>query len=312
MGKNAHKLYYPLCHAIESILPIVDEFVVALGDSDDDDETRREILAIGSEKVRIIDTIWDIEKFPRGMEHAHQTDIAKSYCNGDWLFYLQSDELVHEADLETIKNRCLELIDDPSVEGLLFKYRHFWGDYEHLKDTHCWYRKEIRIIRNIPDIHSWESAQSFRRIPGFDGLNYRQQAFTQKLNVAEVDAYIYHYGWVRPPHIMQNKIKAMTANHEGAESVEQYIREKKYLKQYDFGNMSKNTRFVGTHPKVLQPWLNKFDWHDQLRFEGPSKSLNPITMKHDRLKYKIISWIEKNILFGRRLGEFKNYRLLKK
>ena len=33
MGKNALKLYYPMRQAIESILPRVDEFVVALGDS---------------------------------------------------------------------------------------------------------------------------------------------------------------------------------------------------------------------------------------------------------------------------------------
>jgi hypothetical protein len=181
MGKNALKLYYPMRHSVESILPLVDEFVVALGDSDADDITRAEIEAIGSEKIRIVDTVWDIEKYPRGMEHAHQTDIAMNACSGDWLFYLQSDEVVHERDLETIRKRCEDLLDDQEVEGLLFRYRHFWGDYSHVQDGHCWYRKEIRIVRNLPDLHSWESAQSFRKIPDFDGLNYRQQAGTYKL-----------------------------------------------------------------------------------------------------------------------------------
>ena len=207
MGKNALKLYYPMRQSVESILPLVDEFVVALGDSDEDDITRSEIEAIGSDKIRIVDTVWDIEKYPRGMEHAHQTDIAKDLCSGDWLFYLQSDEVVHERDLEKIRLRCEELLDDHEVEGLLFRYRHFWGDYEHVQDGHCWYRKEIRIVRNNSQIHSWESAQSFRRIPGFDGVNYRQQAGTYKLKVADVDAEIFHYGWVRPPRLMQNKIK---------------------------------------------------------------------------------------------------------
>ena len=67
MGKNALKLYYPMRQSVESILPLVDEFVVALGDSDEDDITRAEIAAIGSEKIRIVDTVWDIEKYPRGM-----------------------------------------------------------------------------------------------------------------------------------------------------------------------------------------------------------------------------------------------------
>ena len=35
MGKNALKLYYPMRQSVESILPLVDEFIVALGDSDD-------------------------------------------------------------------------------------------------------------------------------------------------------------------------------------------------------------------------------------------------------------------------------------
>ncbi|MFC2117001.1 hypothetical protein ACFLTU_11040, partial [Bacteroidota bacterium] len=86
MGKNAGKLYYPLKQAVLSILPIVDEFVVALGDSDADDNSREELLSLKSDKIKIIDTVWDIEKYPRGTEHAHQTDIAKNHCTGDWLY----------------------------------------------------------------------------------------------------------------------------------------------------------------------------------------------------------------------------------
>ncbi len=129
MGKNAVKLYYPMKQAVMSILPIVDEFVVALGNNDEDDKTREQILSIGSDKIKIIDTVWNIEKYPRGMEHAHQTDIAKSHCPGDWLFYLQSDEVIHEKYLPIIQKRCLELLDDKEIEGLVFDYKHFWGDY---------------------------------------------------------------------------------------------------------------------------------------------------------------------------------------
>ena len=312
MGKNAHKLYYPMRYAIESILPIVDEFVVALGDSDADDETRKEIEKIKSDKVRIIDTVWDIEKYPRGMEHAHQTDIAMKECSGDWLFYLQSDELVHEKYLSLIVESCEKYLDDQEVEGLLFKYHHFWGDYQHIQDTHCWYRKEIRIVRNISDIHSWESAQSFRKIPEFAGINYRQQENTHKLKVADIDAYIYHYGWVRPPSVMQNKIKAFSMNHKGKESVEKQIREKKYENVFDYGNLKKLTLFRDTHPEVLGPWLDRFDWEGQLRYSGPARSLNPVKNKHDKMRYRIVSWLEKNLLFGGRLGEFRNYIIIRK
>lgn len=311
MGKNAWKLYYPMKQAVMSILPIVDEFIVVLGDSDPDDRTREEIESIGSEKIRIINTVWDIEKYPRGMEHAHQTDIAMRHCSGDWLFYLQSDEVIHEKYLPVIRERCRQLLDDREVEGLLFKYRHFWGDYWHYRDSHCWYRKEIRIVRNDPDIHSWESAQSFRRIPDFDGRNYRQQEGTFKLRVADVDACVYHYGWVRPPEVMKNKIKAFSTNHKGAKKVQVMVDQKLFEGHFDYGPLGRLPRFEDTHPAVMKDWIDRFDWKEQLREKGPL-STNRIRNKHDKLKYRVVSWIEKNLLFGARLGEFRNYKLVKR
>ncbi|NLK62099.1 MAG: glycosyltransferase, partial [Fusobacteria bacterium] len=173
MIKNSSKLYYPIQESIRSILPIVDEFVVAVGDCDKDDNTRELIEGINSDKIKIIDTVWDLEKYPYGMENAHQTDIAKAACTGDWLFYLQADEVVHEKYLEKIVESCKKYLNDKEVEGFLFKYIHFWGDYNRYHKSHSWYPKEIRIIRNDKEIHSWESAQSFRRIPNFNGINYR-------------------------------------------------------------------------------------------------------------------------------------------
>ena len=56
MVRNAVKLYYPVKESIESILPIVDEFVIALGNCDDDDQTLEEIKKINSNKIKIIHT----------------------------------------------------------------------------------------------------------------------------------------------------------------------------------------------------------------------------------------------------------------
>jgi hypothetical protein len=312
MGKNARKLYYPMKQAVLSILPIVDEFIVVLGDSDTDDTTRAEIESIGSPKIKIVNTVWDIEKYPRGMEHAHQTDIAKSLCKSDWLFYLQSDEVIHEDDLPVIKNRCEELVNDEEVEGLLFDYIHFWGDYHHIQNGHCWYRKEIRIIRNRPDIHSWVSAQSFRRIPGFDGLHYRQKKNTFKLKVAGVKARVFHYGWVRPPQLMNKKIKAFNINHRGEKVVSEMEKNNRFKGNFDYGNLNKIPVFKGSHPAVMKEWMQQFNWADDLRYTGVRRSLNKVISKHDLTKYVIISWIEKNILFGIRLGEPGNYIYLKR
>ncbi|MBU8893699.1 MAG: hypothetical protein KOO66_13045 [Bacteroidales bacterium] len=308
MGKNVDKLYYPVKPAIMSILPIVDEFVVALGKSDDDDKTREEILSINSNKIKIIDTVWDLEKFPNGMENAHQTDIAKSHCTGDWLFYLQADEVIHEKYLPVIKARCEELADDKNVEGLLFRYKHFWGDYEHYHFSHRWYKHEIRIVRNDPEIHSWESAQSFRRIPEFEGINYRQQEGTFKLKVANVDAEVYHYGWVRPPSLMKKKMKALDTIHKGEEGVQ---KKETLYRNFDYGVLNKLQKFTESHPQVMITWIEKFNWKDELQYIGKANNKRK-KHAHEKIKYRCLTWIENNLRGGVSLGGFKNYILLKK
>lgn len=309
MVKNADKLYYPIRPAIESILPLVDEFVLALGDCDKDDRTRQIVESINSDKLKIVDTVWDLEKYPRGMENAHQTDIAKEHCTGDWLIYLQADEVIHEKYLPVIEEACARYLDDEEVEGMLLNYVHFWGDYYHYHSAHSWYKKEIRIIRNHPHIHSWESAQSFRRIPDFDGLNYRQQKGTHMLKVVEIDAYIYHYGWVRPPHLMKNKTKALDTIHKGEEKVKELEKTKRYV--FDYGPLNLLEEFKGTHPKVMQNWISKFDWNEQLQYSGkpnPERAKH----KHETSKNRIFTWIKKSVPGMSEAGDFKNYILLKR
>jgi hypothetical protein len=311
MGKNAGKLYYPMKESILSLLPLVDEFIVGLGDSDPDDSTRQQILSINSPKIKIVDTVWDIEAYPRGMEMAHQTDIAKSYCTGDWLFYIQADEVLHEKYLPVIEQRCRELLDDHEVEGLLFDYKHFWGDYDHYFDGYGWYPREIRIIRNDKDIHSWRDAQSFRRIPDFDGKSYRQEKNTFKLKVARVDACIFHYGWVRPPGILKSKIREFRILQRGRSTVEAQAQTMKNYYSFDYGVLNKVPVYKETHPAVLREWISRFNWADQLQYSG-KRNPERRTHKHEKFKYRAKTFIEKKLLFGYSLGGFRNYILLKK
>lgn len=305
--RNGIKLYYPVVEMIKSILPIVDELVIAVGKGDEDDLSRKKIEEINSPKIKIIDTIWDIEKYPRGMEHAHQTDIAKKACSGDWLFYLQGDEVIHEKDLPVIQKRCEELFDNHDVEGLLFKYLHFWGDYNHYHKNHGWYPYEIRIIRNNPDFHSWESAQSFREIPNFDGIHYRQQENTHKLKVALVDAHVYHYGWVRPPLLMQNKRRYFHTNHWGAKRAKEHY--DKLEEYFDYGPLNRLAKFSGTHPKVMECKLSEFNWHEKLQFSGKPSPLRE-KYTHEKSRNKILTWIENNLNGGNQIWYFKNFILL--
>ncbi|MDX2284444.1 MAG: hypothetical protein NW241_09790 [Bacteroidia bacterium] len=305
-ARNAVKLHYPIREAVASALPLVDEFVVALGDCDPDDGTREALESLHSPKLRILDTVWDLEAFPRGMEHAHQTDLAKAQCSGDWLLYLQADEVLHEADLPRIRARCEALLHRDDIEALLLRYHHFWGDYAHELRSHGWYREEIRIIRNRPEIHSWESAQSFRRIPQFDGRSYRNPEGSFKLRAARADAAIYHYGWVRPPASMQTKRQVFDRIHHGTEAAA--ARHAANAPVFDYGDLSRIPRFRGTHPAVMAPRIAALDWQDQLRHGGgPPRSRGLV--KHERLKYRLVSWLENRLFGGRTLWGFRNYEL---
>ncbi len=306
--KNATKLYYPVKASIECLLPFVDEFIVALAEGDPDDQTEEEIKSIGSDKIKIIRTVWDLEKYHNGQEYAHQTDLAKEACTGDWLFYIQSDEVVHEKYLPLIKNNCEKYLNDKEVEGFLFKYKHFWGDYDHFILSHVWYPREIRIIRNDPEIHSWRDAQSFRRIPDFNGKDYYQKENTFKLNVVELDAYIFHYGFVRPPYLMQKKRKTHNTNYAGQTSTEQLF--KNETDTFDYGDLSKIKVYRETHPAVMKAFIKKFNWKDELRYKTGNEKLKQ--HKHEKLKYRFLTFIEQAFFKGRLLFGFKNYKLLKK
>ncbi len=305
MAKNAGKLYYPIAQSIQSVLPLVDEFIIALGDCDDDDTTKRQIESINSPKIKIIDTVWDLDKYPGGMENAHQTDIAKSHCTGDWLFYLQADEVVHENDLPVIKEKCQKYVNDLNVEGMLFDYYHFWGDYHHYHYSHGWYKKEIRIIRNLKEIHSWKSAQSFRKIPNFDGLHYRQKEGAYKLKVIKIQAHIYHYGWVRPPHLMKKKNKALDTIHKGKEAAN--AKHAGGPSEFNYGSMKYVRTFKGSHPSVMNEWIQKFNWQDKLKYKQTKN--NHKRFRHEKWLYRILSFVENSL--GLTFGGSKNYKLIR-
>ncbi len=305
--RNGISLYYPIIESIKSILPIVDEFIIAVGKSSDGDLTREKIATINDPKIKIIDTVWEEKFFKKGIINSIQTDIAMKKCTGDWLFYLQADEVVHEKYLPVIVDRCEELLSDKEVEGLLFRYKHFWGDYNHYHIGHGWYPNEIRIVKNLPKIHSWQSAQSFRKFENYD--NPRQEEGHSKLLVAKVDAEVYHYGWVRPPHLMQNKKRALDSVHWGLNKAKNYYQ--KAPEEFDYGPLKLLGKFEGTHPQVMEEMISKFDWKEKLQFTGnPNKYRAP--HKHETLKYRFISWIENTFYSGKTIGGFKNYTLLQK
>jgi hypothetical protein len=279
--KNAVKLDFPVVEAIMSALPLCDEFVVVVGDCDDG--TRLLIESIESDKIRIIDSVWDMSMKEGGRVYALETDKAFQAVGPefDWCVYIQADEAMHEKDFPVIRAAMSKWKNDQAVEGLLFNYNHFYGSYDYIGNTRKWYRNEIRIIRNDKTINSYRDAQGFRK----EG---------RKLNVVSIDAGIYHYGWVRPPAFMQAKIN-LTKEYYTGQSNQSTV----YEFDYDH-NFDSLKRFEGTHPAAMQKRIDQRNW--QINIDTSRIKMN--------FRYKFLFYFEK--IFGVRLFEYQNYTVLPK
>lgn len=279
--RNAVKFDYPIVESITSILPICDEFIISLGNSDDNTEDL--IRSIDSNKIRIIHTTWDDSLRKGGKVLAVETNKAFNQIKeADWAFYIQGDEVIHEKYLPIIKESMEKWKDDQKVEGLLLNYTHFYGSYDFVGDSRRWYRREIRIVRADKNISSFRDAQGFRK-------NDR------KLNVKHIDAWVYHYGWVKPPFEQQEKQKYFNSLWHDEEWIKKNV---KQTNQFDYSTIDSLSIFEGTHPKVMQERINKLNW----KFD-----FDP-TKKNFGLKTKLLHWVEKKS--GWRIGEYKNYKII--
>ncbi len=295
MSRNAGKLYFPAVESIRSALPIVDEFVVALGRGDPDDDTGDRLRALGDPRVRILDRTWDPARFRDGRIFADETTFALRQCRSTWCLYLQADEVLHERELGAIREWCERYRDDPRVEGMLFDYYHFWGDYQHHLDTHGVCRREIRIVRNGIGAYSYLDAVSFRRPPD------------RKLRVVRVPAHVYHYGYVRPPELMVVKKRVQDAIHRGQElpAAEAAAGPRT---EFDYGPLGRVPRFTGTHPRVMQERIARHDWGDRLDHGATLR--RPPMHKHERLRVRLLSWFERRFTDREEWIGWRNYELL--
>jgi len=284
IARNVVKADYPIGEALKSIAPLCDEIVVAVGNSDD--QTRDYILDLGLKQLKIIDTVWDDELREGGRVLADETNKALSATDpkSDWCFYIQADECIHEDDIERIRNTMQEYVNNESVDALLFDYRHFYGSYDYIGDSRKWYRKEIRIVRQGREIKSWKDAQGFR------------SKNNEKLRVASTGARIFHYGWVKHPKHQQIKQKQFHRLWHDDSKLEKMVTNKE---EFDYSTIDSLQKFQETHPQLMKERINAQNW----KFDfDPSR-------KNFTLKTWFLYYFEK--ITGIRIGEYKNYKLIK-
>lgn len=286
--RNALANAYPVVAAIGSVLPLCHEFQLVVADSTDDTlgHLRREFS--GVDKVRISTAPWDETLRSGGRLLARLTNQALALCRGDWGVYIQADEAIHERYHPAVR-ACMELHRaDPEVEGLLFRYRHFYGSYDWVHTGRQWYRREVRVIRLDAGLRSWGDAMGFEHESG----RYPRVVWA-------ADAEVFHYGWARPVEEMRRK--QIDFGRLYTEDDEELRRRYTDAERPLFTNSRYLRPFHGSHPRPMLPVIQ----------EAPSAG-RPPGAPQDSLSRRALECLERRLLGGRvRFGEPRHFRLLR-
>ena len=277
--KNGIILGYPFIQSIKSVLPIVDEFVINIGDSED--QTLEAIKSINSKKIKLVRSSWNDVMRDKGYVYGQQKMISQFNCTGDWVFYVEGDEVYHEKDLEEIKYQILTNHNNNAIEALAVNFFHFYGNCSTYMDSPGWYRSEVRLIRN--NIRTYAPDGLFWVV--LDTNKNGRYPFAKKIKV-----HCYHYGWVRSESQMNLK----------SEKVSKYWNEK--TKSIDYSQMDKKILrlFSGTHPGVMSDWVD----NSTSIFQVDSTYIPTFKQK----KHRLMMFFER--LLGVELSK-KHYKLAK-
>lgn len=278
--RNANMLGYPFIESIKSALPLCDEFIVNVGDSEDD--TLEMVKNINSPKIRIIQSQWNEKMTTKGYVYGQQKSIAHYNCTGDWALYLEADEVIHEEDIPKIKQVMQRYLDNDKVEALAFDFIHFYGNHKTYVWSPGWYRREVRAIK------------STIRAYAPDGLFFVVLTSNKKGRYPRAvlaNATIYHYGWVRGEKQMNEKIKQVSKYWGGLNTEIDYSQiDHSILKEFKWGQ-----------PAVMKDWLPK-DVESIFKADP-----NYVLIKKEK-KHRLALRLEK--IFGIDLSK-KHFKLIK-
>ena len=278
--RNARRLDYPFRESVRSVLPLCDELVIGCGQSDDDTRELCRELERESPKVRVFESNWERDRQSGGFQLKHQSDLALDTCRGEWCLYIQADEAMHEADFPLIREAMARADRRIDVDGILFDYLHFYGNYSYYITGRNWYRREVRLIKNHRGIRSYRDAQGFRR----EG---------KKLKVIPSGARVFHYGYVRTAASLGVKTQEMS----------QWWGEEPMLT----AERLQLRRHVGlrpfrhSHPAAMA---------DRIRNESPPFDPHRCPRVWDKREIKNAITLAWESIFRFRIGEFRNYELV--
>ena len=172
---NCIKQNYPFVESIKSMLGFCDEICIVDGGSTDETlDVLRALIADDSRiKLKIIERDWNDSRF--AVFDGAQKAEARALCTGDFLWQMDSDEVVHESDYEKIIDlakkfpKGVDLIALPVIE--------YWGSHNKVRaDVNPWKwrlsRNNTNITHGIPKQNRQLDAEGKLYSTGSDGCDY--------------------------------------------------------------------------------------------------------------------------------------------
>lgn len=195
--RNAIRYQFPVVECIRSVLPLVDEFVVAVGDSDDG--TEELIRSIGDRRIFVVPSRWNPNLKTGGFVLAQQTNVALLNCTGTWAVYIQGDEAIHERDHDHLRRVMENHAEDDRVESLSLHRMDFVGDYRTVyrrADDLC-----VRVVKPHRFVLSRGDAAGFAVHP-----KYKERG--RRITTVDTGTPIFHYMDIRTPEGFADKTSA--------------------------------------------------------------------------------------------------------
>lgn len=295
--RNAEKFDYPFEESLTSLLPLVSEMVVNVGLGED--QTLQRIYQLAKQwpevKWNIFESEWplnDPEKKKGGQILSEQTNLALEKCTQAICFYLQADEVLHEEDYDRFQDAALALHRSQVADGVVFNYRHFYGNFDTIQSTRSAYRREVRMIRNRAAIQSVGDAQSFRYTSG------------KKVKCYLSEARIFHYGWTRSPEKMREKTFFLDQLYHGNPTAEQEKNRVPHTgENYKYKRIWGLKPFQETHPNCMKARIQQKNWVWDLKN-------SPYQLRKKDLKNIVLDQFEK--ITKKRAFEYRCYKLVGK
>ena len=173
---NCNKHQYPWKQSITSLLGFCDEVVVVDGGSDDGTWEALQDWASAEDRLKVFKVERDWSHTRHAVFDGQQKAEARARCTGDFLWQMDSDEIVHEDHYDKIVGLCknfpnnVDLISLPVVE--------YWGSHKKVRmDINPWkWRLSMNkpyITHGIPSqLRKTDSEGNLYSAPGSDGCDY--------------------------------------------------------------------------------------------------------------------------------------------